>query len=70
MKKTGIVLIIIGIAMMVFTGFNIITKKNVVDLGPIEINKEERTPVSWPPILGGIILIAGIVVVATNKKNG
>jgi uncharacterized iron-regulated membrane protein len=54
MKNVGIVLVVLGIIMMLITGFNIITKKKVVDLGPIEINKEEKHPIQWSPIIGGI----------------
>ena len=68
MKKAGIVLIVIGALMVVFTGFNLITKEKVVDLGPLEINKEEKTPISWSPIVGGVILVAGIAMAASNKK--
>jgi len=69
MKNIGIILIIIGAVMMIFTGFNIVTKKKVVDLGPVEINKDEKTPVNWSPIVGGIILVAGVVVTFTSKKS-
>ncbi len=55
--------------MTVFTGFNIITKKEVVDLGPIEINKEEKTPIYWSPITGMILLVAGVIVVLTGKRH-
>jgi hypothetical protein len=68
MKNVGIVLVVLGIIMMLITGFNIITKKKVVDLGPIEINKEEKHPIQWSPIIGGILLVGGIVVIATGKK--
>jgi uncharacterized iron-regulated membrane protein len=68
MKNVGIVLIVLGIIMMLITGFNVITKKKVVDLGPIEINKEEKHPIQWSPIIGGILLVGGIVIVATGKK--
>ncbi len=68
MKNLGIVLIVIGIIMMLITGFNIVTKKKVVDLGPVEINKEEKHPVQWSPIIGGVLLIGGIVIVVAGKK--
>ena len=55
--------------MTVFTGFNIITKKEVADIGPIEINKEEKTPIYWSPITGAIILVAGIIVLLSARKN-
>ncbi|WP_319478822.1 hypothetical protein [uncultured Draconibacterium sp.] len=69
MKKTlGIILIVIGLLMMVYTGFNYITKEKVVDLGPIEINAEESHTVKWPPIVGVIFIVGGIVVIALDKK--
>lgn len=69
MKTLGIILIVVGAIMTVFTGFNVITKKEVADLGPIEINKEEKTPIYWSPITGGIILVAGIVIVLVSRKR-
>lgn len=69
MKKTlGVVLIAIGLLMIVYTGFNFITNKKVVDLGPIEINAEKSHTVQWPPVVGIIFIVGGIVVVALDKK--
>jgi len=69
MKALGTILIVVGIAMMVFTGFNIITKKKVVDVGPIEVNKEEKTPVYWSPILGGVLIIGGVIALVADRKR-
>ena len=69
MKTLAIILMVVGGIMMVFTGFNIITKKKVVDLGKVEINKEEKTPIYWSPVTGGIILAAGIVVLVVSKRK-
>jgi hypothetical protein len=69
MKTLGILLIVIGGIMTVFTGFNIITKKEVADVGPIEINKTEKTPVYWSPVTGAILLVAGVVILATTKRS-
>jgi len=68
-KNIGIVLVVIGIIMMIYTGFNYVTKKKVVDLGPVEINKEENHPVSWSPIIGVLLLAGGIVIIATGKNK-
>ena len=69
MKTLAIVLMVIGGIMMVFTGFNIVTKEKVVDLGKVEINKEERTPIYWSPITGGVLLAAGILVLVAAKRK-
>lgn len=69
MRNLGIVLVVLGIIMMVITGFNIVTKEKVVDLGPLEINKEKNNPVSWSPIIGGILLVGGVALIITNKNK-
>lgn len=68
-KNIGIVLVIFGIIMMIYTGFNFVTTEKVVDLGPLQINKEENHPVQWSPIIGALLLVGGIVVIATNKSK-
>ena len=69
MKNLGIILIVGGLIMIFITGFNIVTKRKVVDLGPLEINKEENHPVQWSPIIGVGILVAGVMVYVTNKNK-
>ena len=69
-KKTiGIILIIIGLLMIIYTGFNYVTEKKVVDIGPIEINAEKNHPVQWSPIVGVVLLVGGIIVVATGRSK-
>ena len=69
MKNLGIILIVIGIIISAFTGFNVITRKKVVDLGPVEINKTEKTPIYWSPITGLVLIVAGGIVLLTSRKK-
>ena len=69
MKSLGVVLATIGLIMMIYTGFNFVTKEKVVDLGPIEINKTTNHPVQWSPIVGAVLLVGGIAIFATSKKT-
>ena len=69
-KPLGIVLIIIGAIMIIYTGFNYVTTEKVVDLGVIKINAEKNHPVQWSPIVGVVLLVGGIVVMVTSKKSG
>ena len=68
-RTIGIVLIVIGAAMLIWTGFTYTKKEKIVDAGPIQISAEKEKSVNWPPYLGGILLVGGIVVVATAKKG-
>ena len=68
-KNIGIVLIVLGILMMIYTGFNLVTTKEVVDIGPLQVNKEENHPVQWSPIIGAVLLVGGILLLATNRNK-
>ena len=67
-KTLGIVVVVLGIAMMIYTGFNYVTTKNVVDLGAIQINKEENHPIHWSAIVGVVLLAGGVSLLVRNKK--
>lgn len=71
MKNLGIVLVIIGITMMIITGFDFVTEKEVADVGSIEITREKSHPIEWSPLIGAVTLVGGIVIVALsgNKKR-
>ena len=69
-KTLGIVIVILGVIMMIYTGFNYVTTKQVVDLGAIKINKETDHPIQWSPIVGVVLLVGGIVVIVADKKRG
>jgi uncharacterized membrane protein len=69
MKIFAAILIIAGIAMIVFRGFNVQTEKKVVDIGPVEINKKENKWIGWPTYAGAIAIGAGALILLTNKKR-
>ena len=69
MKPLGIILIVVGILMFVFTNINFTTEKKVVDLGPVEINKKEDKSIGWPIWAGGVAVIAGMVLIVADKRK-
>lgn len=69
MKNLGIVLIVIGIVLAIYTGFTFFTKEKVVDLGPVEINKEKPHHINWSPILGIVLIGVGGLIVWQSNKN-
>lgn len=69
MKVLGTILIIAGIAMIIFRGFSVPTEKKVVDIGPVEINKKENKWIGWPTYAGGLVAIVGVVLLVGAKKR-
>lgn len=69
MKGFGIVLIVLGAVMLIWTGFSYTKKEKVVDLGPLEISADKEKQVNWPSYAGGILLVGGLVLVLVDKKK-
>jgi drug/metabolite transporter (DMT)-like permease len=68
-RTVGIVMIILGIIMLLYTSFNYVTTEKVVDIGPIQINKEVNHPVKWSPIIGIILAVGGVVLIVAGTKK-
>jgi hypothetical protein len=66
----GILLIVIGVMSLVFQGITYTTKEDVIDLGPVNVTTETKKSVPLPPILGGIALAGGILLVAKSARAG
>ena len=66
----GILLIVLGVIGLAVGGINYTRREKVIDIGPIEATaeKHERIPVS--PVVGGIALAAGVVLlIAGNRRT-
>jgi uncharacterized membrane protein len=68
-RRIGIILIVLGAAMLIWTGFTYTKKEKIIDAGPIQVSADKKESVNWPPYLGGLLVIGGIVVMATSKKS-
>jgi uncharacterized membrane protein YdcZ (DUF606 family) len=68
MKTAGIILIVIGIFMVLIRGVWVPVEKNIVDVGPLKIDKKENKWIGWPTYTGAILVMAGAVFMFSNKK--
>ena len=70
MRMIGIILIIFGIAGLIWGGFTYVKDRDTVDLGVVEIVTEDKERVSIPPIVGLVSLVVGGVLVGmSSRKN-
>jgi len=67
---TGIILIVIGIFALAYQGITYKTREKVVDLGPLQVTAEKTKTLPLPPIVGGIALVGGIVLLIMGNKKG
>jgi uncharacterized membrane protein YidH (DUF202 family) len=70
MKIAGILLIIVGVAALIYGGFSYTSQKKAVDIGAIQINRTENHTFLVPPILGIVAIVGGASLVYFGVKQG
>lgn len=65
----AILLIVIGAAMLAYEGFTYTTREKAIDLGPIQVTAEKQHYVYLPPVLGGVLLIGGVLMLLRSRGN-
>jgi hypothetical protein len=72
MKKlviVGIVLIVIGLAALVYEGYEYTTERQVADLGVAQITARETEWIPIPPWIGVVFVIAGVGAILLAKRS-
>jgi len=65
----GIILIVLGIVVFAYQGVTYTTREKVVDLGPIQVTADKTKTLPLPPIIGGVALVGGIVLLVMGSKK-
>jgi hypothetical protein len=65
----GVVLVIVGILSFAYQGISVTTRKKVVDLGPIHATKDEKHTLPLPPVLGGLLLVGGVLLLISGQRS-
>ena len=65
----GIILIIVGIIGFAYGGLGWNTEKKDAQLGPIEIKHQEKHGINFQPVLSGLCLVGGIVLVVVGSRQ-
>lgn len=66
----GIILIVVGIVALAYQGITYTTREKVVDIGPIQVSADKTKTIPLPPIVGGIALVGGILLLVMGNKKG
>lgn len=65
----GVLLIVLGAMALAYQGINYTRQKQVLDVGSIHLTAETHERIPLPPILGGLALIGGVVLLVVGTKG-
>ena len=72
MKATtivGIVLIVLGVFALAYQGITYTRTEKVVDLGPLKVEAQREKTIPLPPVLGGVAVAAGVVLLIVGSRS-
>lgn len=67
-KSIGLILLIVGIVMLIWTSFTYTKREKIIDVGPLQVSADRQKTVNWPPYAGVILVVGGVVLLLTSKK--
>jgi len=65
----GIALILLGIVALAYQGITYTSREKVIDIGPFHATAETEKTIPLSPLLGGLALVGGIVLVVVGAKK-
>jgi hypothetical protein len=65
----GILLIVVGALALAYQGINYTGEKSVLDVGSVHITAKTHEEIPLPPIVGGLALIGGVVLLVMGASN-
>ena len=65
----GIALIVLGVVALAYQGITYTSREQLIDIGPIHATADTKKTIPLSPILGGLALAGGIVLVIIGAKK-
>lgn len=67
MRLLAIVLIVLGVIGLAYGGITYTRREKVLDVGPVELSADKEETIPFPPIAGGLCLVAGIALLVIRR---
>ena len=68
-RLLGLAMIILGVVAFVYHGITYTTREKIIDIGPIQASADSKKTIPLPPLLGGLALAGGIILVFIGRKK-
>jgi uncharacterized membrane protein len=65
----GIVLIVLGVVALAYQGITYTTREKIIDVGPLKATVDRQKTIPLSPVLGGLALVGGIVLVIAGRRR-
>jgi len=65
----GIALLVLGLISLAYQGITYTKSEKVLEVGPITATKDTKKTIPLPPVLGGVALAGGMVLLVASARR-
>jgi hypothetical protein len=65
----GVLLIVIGLAALIYQGVTYTSRETVIDIGPISATAERQKTLPIPPVLGILAVAGGVALLVAGARK-
>lgn len=65
----GLVLIVLGAGALVYQGFTYTSREKIIDIGPLQASADTQKTIPVPPLVGGLAIVGGFVMVIMGSRK-
>ena len=65
----GVALIILGVIALAYQGITYTTREKIIDIGPLKASVDKEKSIPLPPIVGGLALAGGVILVIVGARR-
>jgi hypothetical protein len=65
----GIALMVLGIVAFAYQGITYTSREKIIDIGPLQASVDTKKTIPLPPILAGLLLVGGMVLLVVGAKK-
>jgi cytochrome oxidase Cu insertion factor (SCO1/SenC/PrrC family) len=69
MKKAGLIIMVFGLLITIFTGFRYVTTEKIIEIGDFEITADKTQRIDWSPLAGLVVIVVGGIMFYTGEKE-
>jgi hypothetical protein len=65
----GSALILLGIVAFAYQGITYTTQEKILDIGPLQASVDKQETIPLPPVVGGVALVGGMVLLIVGARK-
>jgi len=69
MAIVGVLLVLLGVAALVYQGITYTSRETVIDIGPIHATADRQKTVPLPPVLGALAVVGGVALLVVSLRR-